>query len=206
MPVGCVRGACRSRIGRFGARVPLRPRAGRRRVRPRQRDKIVSERLADQFDRLLEATVDACRDHYGHRLVSVAVFGSVGRGTPRSESDIDLLVVADALPHGRVARSEEFQQVEVAVAAALESAREGGISTSLSPVFKTPAEIDHGSPLLLDMVEDARILHDRDGYLDGALGRLADRLRELGARRIWRGNAWFWDLKPDYKPGEVFEI
>jgi hypothetical protein len=31
-------------------------------------------------------------------------------------------------------------------------------------------------------------------------------LEQLGARRIWRGNAWFWDLKPDYRPGEVFEL
>ena len=76
----------------------------------------------------------------------------------------------------------------------------------MSPVFKTPAEIEHGSPLLFDMVEDARILTDRDGYLEAVLGRLRYRLRELGARRIWRGNAWFWDLKPDYKPGEIFEI
>jgi hypothetical protein len=188
---------------------PARHLAAARRVactRPGKRDTTLSERLADQFARVLQATVIACRDHYGHRLVSVAVFGSVGRGTARPDSDLDLLIVADALPNGRVARSEEFQQVEAAVADALESAREGGVSTSLSPVFKTPAEIDHGSPLLFDMVEDARILYDRDGYLDAALGRLRDRLQQLGARRIWRGNAWFWDLKPDYKPGEVFEI
>jgi hypothetical protein len=24
--------------------------------------------------------------------------------------------------------------------------------------------------------------------------------------RIWRGNAWLWDLKPDYQPGDVFEL
>ena len=31
-------------------------------------------------------------------------------------------------------------------------------------------------------------------------------LEKLGARRIWRGEAWMWDLKPDYKVGEVFEL
>lgn len=43
-----------------------------------------------------------------------------------------------------------------------------------------------------------------------ALGRYFDRLRarlsQLGARRIWRGNAWYWELKPDLKPGEVFAL
>ncbi|MFB3904718.1 MAG: hypothetical protein ACE15E_14805 [Acidobacteriota bacterium] len=35
---------------------------------------------------------------------------------------------------------------------------------------------------------------------------LKDRLARLGARRVWQGNAWHWDLKPDYKPGDVFEL
>ena len=56
------------------------------------------------------------------------------------------------------------------------------------------------------MVEDARILFDRDGFFAAVLERLRARLEALGARRVWRGNAWFWDLKPDYVPGEVFEL
>jgi hypothetical protein len=59
---------------------------------------------------------------------------------------------------------------------------------------------------MLDMVEDALILHDRQGFMKRRLTRLEERLKVLGARRIWRGNAWFWDLKPDYRPGEVFEL
>jgi len=31
-------------------------------------------------------------------------------------------------------------------------------------------------------------------------------LARLGAKRIWRENMRYWELKPDYKPGEVFEI
>jgi hypothetical protein len=49
-------------------------------------------------------------------------------------------------------------------------------------------------------------LYDREGFLQSALGRLKARLESLGARRIWRGNAWFWDLKPDFKPGDVIEL
>jgi hypothetical protein len=56
------------------------------------------------------------------------------------------------------------------------------------------------------MVEDAMLLVDRDDFMRNALEALRLRLAALGARRIWRGNAWFWDLKPDYRPGEVFEI
>jgi hypothetical protein len=56
------------------------------------------------------------------------------------------------------------------------------------------------------MVDDAGILYDRDGFFTAVLERLRERLARLGARRVWRGNAWFWDLKHDYTPGEVFEI
>ena len=75
-----------------------------------------------------------------------------------------------------------------------------------SPVLMTASELERGSMLLLDMTEDARILFDPAGCLAGALGRLRSRLRELGSKRIWLGNAWYWDLKPDYKPGDVFDL
>jgi hypothetical protein len=36
-------------------------------------------------------------------------------------------------------------------------------------VIRTPAEVQAGSPLMLDMTEDARILHDPRGVLTAAL-------------------------------------
>ncbi len=100
----------------------------------------------------------------------------------------------------------EFAEIERSIADLFVTARQRGVTTTLSPVLKTRAEVAHGSPLLLDLTEDARILVDRDGFLAGALDALRARLDALGARRIWRGNAWYWDLKPDYRPGEVIEL
>jgi hypothetical protein len=162
--------------------------------------------LTDHFDELLGALVAACQRQYGPRLVSVAVFGSVGRGTPRPDSDVDVLIVAEGLPRGRVARVAEFAGIETELAEVFERLRRVGVTTVLSPVLKTPAEVEQGSPLFLDMLDDARILVDRDGFLAHAFAQFQKRLARLGARRIWRGNAWFWDLKPDYRPGEVFEL
>ena len=31
-------------------------------------------------------------------------------------------------------------------------------------------------------------------------------LTALGARRIREGTTWYWDLKPDFQPGDVVEI
>lgn len=161
---------------------------------------------AAAFDELLAALSAAVSGHYGDRLVSLVVFGSVGRGTARPDSDVDLLVVADALPPGRMARVTEFDAVERDLAPALERARSRGLETVLSPLFKTPDEARRGSPLFLDLVDDARLLVDREGFFAGVLSRLRSRLAELGARRVWRGARWYWDLKPDYRPGEVIEL
>ena len=158
------------------------------------------------FDSLFVLLPEACVRHYGDRLVSVAVFGSVGRGTPRQDSDVDLLIVANGLPDGRIARVEEFRAVEQILAPWIHEAKRAGLSAWLSPVFKTRAELDHGSLLLLDMIDDRRLLFDREDVLRRRLDRLRTRLDVLGSRRIWRGNAWYWDLKPDYVPGDVIEL
>jgi len=162
--------------------------------------------LSARFDEVLTALAAACQRHYGKRLVSLAVFGSVGRRTPRPDSDIDILIVAEDLPRGRVARVGDFAKIEADMGETFRRLRSEGVTTELSPVLKTPSEVDQGSPLFLDMLDDARLLVDRDAFLAQVFERIRARLARLGARRIWRGNAWFWDLKPDYKPGEVFEL
>lgn len=158
------------------------------------------------FDQVLATLVAVCEEYYGARLVSLLAYGSVGRSVPRHDSDIDLLVVADPLPDGRTARVKEFAAVERVLAPPLAAAWRAGVTTELSPIFKTRDEVALGSLIFLDMIDDARILFDRDGFMRGALSDFKARLDKLGARRIWMGNAWYWDLKPDYTPGEVFEI
>ena len=163
-------------------------------------------RLLERYEDLLRRLLGELQLLYGSRLVACAVYGSVGRGTPRDDSDVDLLIVARGLPDGRMRRVEEFEPVEAPLRAALRAEHWPGSLPALSPVFKTPEEVEAGSPLFLDMVEDARILHDPEGFLAGYLERLRRRLSELGARRVaWRGG-WYWELKPDLMPGEVFTL
>ena len=162
--------------------------------------------LLERYERILDQLVAELKAHYGHRLVACAVFGSVGRETQREGSDIDLLLVVRDLPSGRMKRVDEFLPVEERLQPLLDACAREGAAPMLSPVFKTPEEVERGSPLFLDMVEDARILYDDGGFFAARLERLRCRLRELGARRIRRGNAWHWVLKPDLKPGEVFEL
>jgi predicted nucleotidyltransferase len=162
--------------------------------------------LRERYENIVKHLLDELRERYGDRLMSVALFGSVARGTQREDSDIDFLVVARDLPRGRTARVAEFLIVESRLEPWLVAPRSELLPIALSPVFKTPEEVEAGSPLFIDMVEDARILYDRDELLEKRLERLRRRLAELGSRRVWRGNSWYWVLKPDLTPGETITL
>ncbi len=159
-----------------------------------------------QFQKILKELQKAVKEVYGDRLVTLAVFGSVGRGTPRPDSDIDLLIIAADLPPGRVKRVKEFEAVEERMEPLLEKMRHEGIETSLSPIIKEPGEVLQGSLIFLDMLDDARILYDRGGFFQNYLDGLRERLKSLGAKKVYSGGAWYWVLKDDYEPGEEFEI
>ncbi|MFQ6109871.1 MAG: nucleotidyltransferase family protein [Candidatus Aminicenantales bacterium] len=162
--------------------------------------------LKEKFKELQEKLLEETKNFYGDRLVSFVVFGSVARETFRYDSDIDLLIIAENLPKGRMKRVAQFSAVEDRIEPFLESLRKEGINTFISSVFKTPQEAEMGSPLFLDMVEDARILYDKNEFFSKRLVKLRERLKQMGAKRVWRGNIWYWVLKPDYKPGEVIEL
>ena len=122
------------------------------------------------------------------------------------DSDLDMLIVADRLPRGRIKRVEEFKAVKDALGDRLRSLEREAVFTTLAPIFKTRSEVQHGSLLFLDMIDDGKILYDRGDFWQTYLTHFRERLRRLGARKIFQGDRWYWDLKPDYKPGEIFKI
>ncbi len=154
----------------------------------------------------ISAVVRTLHRVYGAHLVSIALFGSVARRTARPDSDLDLFVIVDGLPRGRGARLATFDAVEQALAPDMEALRGAGIAVELSPVLRTPDDLQTASPLMLDLTEDAVIIEDRGEVLAAALADLRRRLRRLGSRRIWRGARWYWDLKPDYRRGEIIRL
>lgn len=162
--------------------------------------------LRKGFLKLEKKLLAEIKSFYKERLISVVLFGSVARGTPNFHSDLDVLIIAKNLPRGRIKRIREFAIIENACAELLNSLKKKGINTDISAFIKTPEEAERGSPLFIDMVQDARILFDRHKFFSKIIKRLKERLDILGAKRIWCGSAWYWVLKPDYRPGEVFEL
>ena len=88
----------------------------------------------------------------------------------------------------------------------MDSLRKKKIFVNISPIFKTVEEVERGSPLFLDMVYDLIVLFDKESFFKNYLNRLEKRLASLGSKRVIRGNAWYWILKPDYVYGDIIEL
>jgi hypothetical protein len=161
-----------------------------------------SAALRSAAERYVELLDEALQDN----LVSAVLFGSVARGEATAGSDIDLLVVCETLPQGRFARLATVQRADDRFEEELARLRATGIDTRVVPILRTRREAGRIVPLYLDMVEDARVLRDRDGFFTGVLAGLRARLAELGAERRRRGRVRYWILKRDFRPGEVIAI
>jgi hypothetical protein len=145
-------------------------------------------------------------EEFGDEICSIALFGSVARGTASATSDIDLLIVhQDDAPFV----SDRFTTVvmrlrESEASKALEAR---GILADPYPLFLTLTRLKKHPWILLDIADHGLILRDRDGVLANELMAIRNRLKELGSVKVvLPDGTWYWDLKPDWKPGEVVEL
>lgn len=159
--------------------------------------------MLEVFTEVVDATVAACQEVYAKRLRGVVVFGSVARERMRPDSDLDLLVVAEPLPDGRVPRMDEFDRVEALVAPAIHRAEVSRVTTRLSPIVRTLAELDHSGFLIFDIACDGKVCFDLDGSLSRYLADVRERLDRRGATRQAASGARYWQLEPDVRPGDV---
>ena len=88
----------------------------------------------------------------------------------------------------------------------LENLWDRGIYADFAEIIKGEAEAHRMHWLYLDMTDEAVILFDRGGFFHEILQSLRGRLRALGARRRRLGRLRYWDLKPDFVPGEVITL
>ena len=166
---------------------------------------MASRPLSPQWSALVERVVAEYRDAIGDDLVAMALFGSVARGEARPDSDLDLYVVTrrpilgdSRLPAmwGRIDASREYQAL-VAV----------GYRPTLSPVPHTVDDLAGHPWILLDIAHHGLVVYDPEAALERELAAVRRRMAELGSQRIALSDgSWYWDLKPDWRPGEVVDL
>jgi predicted nucleotidyltransferase len=147
----------------------------------------------------LRRYIESLERQFGDRLVSVVLFGSHARGKGRPGSDLDLLLVVEGLPRRRFERYRGVRALAREVSDAFAEAA--------APILLTPGEARQVKPYYLGMLSGHVMLRDAGGFFASVLDRLQRRLTELGARRhVDRDGYEYWDLKPDWKPGDVVTL
>ena len=161
--------------------------------------------LPPDWRALADRVVAEYRAAIGDDLVAVALFGSVARGQPRADSDMDLYVVTrrstvgDSRLHGmwsRIDASPEYQALARA-----------GYRATPSPVPHSVADLARHPWILLDIAHHGLVLYDPSRVLERELAAVRRRMAELGSKRVeLPDGSWYWDLKPDWRPGEVVDL
>lgn len=125
-----------------------------------------------------------CRAAHGEHLVALALFGSQARGDARPDSDVDLFLIAEDLPESPIDRHERAVLHDLPPEPVVQI------------VARTPEEFLRDiTPLDLDLAMDARILHDRDGFLGRHLEIVRARIAEAGLVRA-PDLSWTWARTP----------
>lgn len=140
-------------------------------------------------------------------LISVVLFGSAARGDAGEGSDIDILIVAEKF--GKEGRFEVFNLIEKYLKASDEykKLKKKKFGTLISPVPLTPSEVEKNPSILLDIVTDGKILYDVDYFIENKMENLRKKLKKMGSKKIFLDDTrYYWDLKPDYRMGDVVII
>lgn len=155
----------------------------------------------------IEKLLDQMELVFGERgIVSVALFGSVAREEASVHSDIDLLAIHTAEGRDPV---ELFVQIMSRIDQwpEYQALRERGHYPSPEVIFMTPEELSRKPLILLDVVDHGLLLKDRQGFLSDKLEGLKGIMKQSGIQKIlFDDGSWVWDLKPDWRPGDLIEI
>jgi hypothetical protein len=142
-----------------------------------------------------QSIVNELRQPFGGRLLSAALFGSRARGDARPDSDLDLVIVLDER------RASDY-------ADAARTLDDAGLwrDPRVGLVIWSSSELAAHPWLLIDVATDGIILND-DGKLAQHCAAVRERLRMYGARRVrLPDGTWYWDLKPDFRRGDVIRL
>ena len=162
--------------------------------------------MIEPYNTVVRRLLQLLLERYGDDFITLAVFGSVARMEMRKDSDIDLLIVIRSLPKSKLKRQIEFAKIEENLDDLIEKFEKEGYTITLSPIIRRPEEISRIPPILLDMVEDAIIVYDRGQFFQKIIGKLKKEMEKLGSKRVRMGKKWYWEIKPDYRIGEVIRI
>jgi predicted nucleotidyltransferase len=145
-------------------------------------------------------------EHYKSKLVSIILYGSVARGKASRNSDIDFMIILQDRVESYGKRINELVRIEMEdseIGREKNFLTQHGCGTSSSNIVYSVEESRVFRLIYLDIIEEGRILFDRNNHFRNLCEHYRESLRELGARKVvMDSERWYWELKPDIRFGE----
>lgn len=161
-----------------------------------------------KYEALLNDFLNLVLGALGDQVVSVVLYGSVARGKARPDSDVNVLLILRETSPGYWKRLQPLLPIlrQLRKGSRWRRLEQRGITPSLSSLVLSLEEAKENRLPYLDTVDEARILADQGGFFHAKLESLRKRLKELGAKKVRRNGDWYWDVKPDLRPGEAIAL
>lgn len=141
-------------------------------------------------------------ENFGNKLLAVIQFGSTARGHIKRHTDLDLFVVLDTEFANLAEKRAAALKAEESADAVLKSLNSFGYSIQVSALVRTRNQALAFTPIYLDMTIHSVIHYEKDDFATLLIKRTKDKISEIGAVRKNRGLLWYWDLCPNFKPGD----
>ena len=147
-------------------------------------------------------------EHFGVKLISVCLYGSAVRGALRNGSDIDFLIVLGDAPLSYHKRVKAIIPLIERVRESQEYGKIENLDLNLEPSFliMKKMEVETHPDILIDISQEGIILFDEADFLKKHLNAIKEKMVKLGSIKKITPHGHYWVLKPDLRPGEVFEL
>ena len=147
-------------------------------------------------------------EHFGVKLISVCLYGSAVRGALRNGSDIDFLIVLGDAPLSYHKRVKAIIPLIERVRESKEYRRMEKLNLHLEPslLVMTKREVETHPDILIDISQEGITLFDEADFLKKHLNAIKEKMIGLGSIKKRTPHGHYWNLKPDLRIGEVFEL
>ena len=163
--------------------------------------------LIDYHTKMIPIITECVREVFQKSLVSLALFGSVARGDHKIESDIDIFITIEDNPKSRSERSNLLlNHLLPLYQERAEKLYPGIVHPELHTVLRDKEQVMEGGFLYLDLVSEAKILLDREGFFQTHLNIFAKKMKEWGSQKFIESDGYYWIVKPGLGIGELLDL
>lgn len=154
---------------------------------------------------------------FKEEILGVAIFGSVIKNKATEDSDIDILILwknRPKAPHHKYYKLEEELKDSRQIKSLDEYVKKHGnlkwsfsLKSMVFPIHLDLEEFNANPWILVEFADYGKILYDPNKLLKNKFNYIHKRLKELSSKKIiLEDGKYYWDLKPDWKPGDIVKL